>query len=98
MAITATQRSIALTQILVAAINQAGAVQVLPLSQLLPGVTPTMVLNALIASLGTSQDAIFATALGNMVASATAASVSTVGAEAALIAADQANVTAWTVQ
>lgn len=98
MAITAAQRNIALTQILVSAIEAAGAPSVLPLSQLLPGVTPAVVLSTLITALGTSEDATFTLALSNMVAAANAASVSSVSTEASSIAVDQANITAWTVQ
>lgn len=93
MAITANQRDVALEQILAAAITEAGIAPLLPLATLLPGVTPTQVLSALITGLGTSQDTTFTTALANMVAEAN-------GAITALnqqVTAEQANVTAWTV-
>lgn len=93
MAITANQRSTALTQILAAAIAAAGVAPMLPLSQLLPGVTPAQVLGVILNGLGTSVDTQLAEALNNMVANA---NTQITGLNSS-IAAEQANITAWTV-
>lgn len=93
MTITANQRSVALTQILAAAIAASGQGPVIPLSQLLPGVSPSQVLNTLLAALGSSVDSTLTTALSNMVTAANA-TITTLDGE---VATQQANVTAWTV-
>lgn len=67
MAITAAQRSTALTYVLAAAVSAGGATSPAPLSTLLPGVQPTDVLNALLNALGTSVDSTLTTALANAV-------------------------------
>jgi hypothetical protein len=99
VAITSAQRSTALGQILLAALQASGAGSpIIPLSQMLPGVTPAQVLATFITAIGTNMDTSLTTALSNMVTFATAASVSTISAEAVAVATDQSNITAWTVQ
>lgn len=93
MAITANQRSTALTQILAAAIAEAQVSPFIPLDKLLPGVTPAQVLGVILNGLGTSADAQLTEALANMVTAANNA----IANLNTTITAEQANITAWTV-
>lgn len=87
MAITAAQRTAAMTQLL-ANLNNQGV-----LNSLLPGVTADQIVSFLVTACGTNADTQFTTVLGNMVSQANAQITSLSTATSAL----QADITAWTV-
>ncbi len=89
MAITPAQRQTALQQIIVSALGSSA----IPLSTLLPGITPAEVLSALVTALGTTADTYFTDALTVMGAHQQTQLTAAQGAVTAI----QAEVTALTV-